>query len=179
MTSNHQPSNLFSFLDDELGGYGFTPQQTDYPPIDDWTLSRDEFGFVVKSTCDAHIAIRKYLESAFPPARFSDTDAEAGSTLIYREDDCHTTAMLNQHRHETELIVLYWKDRDVRARASAKVDAAINQVFDTAFHEFEEIVDASLAETDEGRQAAKIDAASEKLREIKDAIDWLSRDNDE
>ena len=176
MTSKHQRSNLFSFLDDELGGYGFTPQQPDFSPIDDWTLSRDEFGFVVKSTCDAHIAIRKYLESAFPPARFSDTDAEAGSTLIYREDDCHTTAMLNRHRDETELIVLHLKDRNVRARASAKVDAAINQVFDTAFHEFEGIVDESLEETDEVKQAAKINAASEKLREIKEAIDGYHSD---
>lgn len=121
---------LVSFLSDELTGYGFTVSALASPSIDEWTISRDEYGFVVSTAKEAYLPLRNFLEETFPPARFEDSE-----TVTYRDDNHHTTVMLNRNDTATELIVLYWKDPKVQTEISTRAEAAVEQILEGAARE--------------------------------------------
>jgi hypothetical protein len=177
-TSMNESSNLTSFLTLELAGYGLEVADGVWPKISDWTISRDEFGFVVKTTVAAHAPLRSYLESFFPPARFDDSIDNSDGTLIYRDDKRFTTAMLNRSADETELIVLHWKDPEVRKKIAVRQEAAIYQVLDDELKAIESMFEDAATETNDAKLATKFEQAEQRLNESFSALDALSETND-
>lgn len=172
--SDKSNKNLFDFLDQELTLYGIvTVNDANRPQLREWSIARDDAGFTVTAAPEVSKTVRAYLESVFPPARFDD-----GETLIFRDDERSTTAMLNWSDSETQLIVLHWQDAAVQSRIADAQQEAIGEVFNKAGAEMDTLVQEMLATTDEEEKAAKLEAVISKSEEIAEAARLLLDEDD-
>jgi len=156
--------NLLTFLSNELTKCGIDASTPVSPDDFTWTVTRDRYGFIVKTEDAAHAALRGLVESAFGGPKFDST-----GTLIFRNDPLQTTVTLHRSEGTTELILLNWKDSEIRAEMEAKVVLAIDQVVDDAIRELEDLTADAEVAPDDAARSSKIDEAQRKMQELEDA----------
>lgn len=123
MSDPGQPE-LLSFLTAEFKILGIPDfDGGTFTPIHGWQLNRDEYGFIVTAKQKAYPILKDYLELVFESPEF-----DGSGTLIYRNDNHNVTAMLNNTDESTELIVLIWKRRSIRAKMATTIKAAMDKV---------------------------------------------------
>lgn len=161
MSGNFDDSTLLHFLASEFAKYGLdAPAPNTSPSIRDWSLERDEAGFTLSTSADAYARLKAYLEQVFSVPKFDDT-----GTLIYRNDDKHTTVMLNSGE-STQLIVLHWCDAAVRSKIERARLVALEELFDRWRSEVEALIADAEAASDETEQAAILEEVTRKIEEL-------------
>jgi hypothetical protein len=154
-------SALLDFLASEFHQYGFdAASPVASSSIYDWSLARDEAGFTLTTSSEAHALLKAYLAQVFSMPKF-----DSAETLIYRNDDKHTTVMLSAGE-STQLIVLHWQDPAVQSKIARARDDAIEEVFDRWQSEMEVLLTAADAASDEAERSAVLEEASRTLEEL-------------
>lgn len=169
-------TDLLTFLTKELSTKGIDASDAEKSllPIRTWSLQRDDYGFVIIAPAQAHSRLKTYLDAVFAKPKFDDHP-----TLIYRNDEQHTTVMLNKGTEKTELIVLFWRDAVVRSRIADAQSRALEQTVNGVVAEVQQLLDHALAEKDEIKQAALLEEAQRKCDEVGAALDPSTGEHDQ
>jgi hypothetical protein len=137
----------------------------------DWTLSRDEFGFIVHVPGDFESSLQDYLEHLFGAPQFHHD-----RTRIYRNDSRKVSTMLNgrspsgENGDSTQLIVLLYSDPAVEQQISDRCEQAIERLFTDALTETSQLMEELQEEPDERRQAELLDTVEAKLIDLDQAL---------
>jgi len=137
----------------------------------DWTLSRDEFGFIVTVDGDVESELSDYLALFLDDPKFHHD-----RTRIYRDDDLKLSVMLNgpaptgERCDSTQLIVLSYGDPTIEQQISNHCEQAIEKLFEDAMAEIHELMEELQHETDEARAAELMKSAEAKLADIDEAL---------
>ncbi len=165
---------LLRFLSTEFHRQGLDAvdcQSSDPRDRLDWTLSRDEFGFIIHVPGDFESPLGDYLEHLFGAPHFHHD-----RTRIYRNDRRKVSAMLNgpaasgENCDSTQLIVLLYSDPAVEQQISDRCEQAIERLFTDALTETNQLMDELQQEPDERRQAELLDTVEAKLIDLDQAL---------
>ena len=167
--------DLRNFLSSEFRAQGIAVDASlagDSGGIVDWTLSRDEFGFIVSVHGDMEAPLRDYLQSIFIAPQFSHE-----RTRIYRNDLRKVSVMLHgpassgENHDRTQVIVLLFSDPAIEQQISDRCGQAIEQLVTTYLTETNEWMEELQREPDPGRQAKLLDSIEARLEELIDVLE--------
>jgi hypothetical protein len=127
----------------------------------------------VTTTPGAFPILKSYLDWLFASAKFDTTD-----TLIYRDDKCHVTAMLNGSVAKTELIVLFWRDPVVHSQIAKAQGAAIQQALRQEVDEIQKLLQGAANAADEIDRSTNLDAVIQRLDEYLMVLDFIVGDTE-
>lgn len=156
-------SGLWDFLEAEFLATNIAiPDSVALPKsLGEWSLKRDECGFVVTASVQAWRPLKDLFDTVFSPPVF-----ESNGRLIYRNDERQLTVMLASGTTATSLIVLRWGSPGVRARVAEAQNAALAEIVDGAFAEVHGLLEQACAEDDACKSASLFDSATRWTEEM-------------
>lgn len=164
--------DLFDFLREEFESRGVSLLEAS-PSVNlvlDWSISRDEFGFVIAFPLEYTAQACSFMTGVFGEARFGNAEE---FPVIHRDDQACVTVMTAIDEGAGQLILVHGKSAEIKAKIADQVFDAIEATLNDAVVDVCETTNRAIEAVGSPNEDAVWIEATEKIDDLQKALATL------